>query len=214
MKDRARLVMSIIFLSPFIALSVTALQGVVRAETEPTDQQVPTEEMKAAKEKRIAERKVKYKDRYTKTQLQRTQARCAAAQQKVGTIKTRIVAVEKTRSERYATLVERLESAGQKLKVYGMDTIQYDSYVNELKTKVATVQQAFTEYNTALGDASEIECSGNAESFLASLEEARTIQQLLRKQSSEIRLYLNQTIKPALSTMQQNLQSEAGSDKL
>ena len=110
MKDHARLVISIIFLSPLIALSATTFQGIARAETESTDQ---TAQITAAKEKRIAERKARYKDRYTKAQLQRAQVGCAAAQQKVGSIKIRITAVEKARTERYAKLLERLEAAGQ-----------------------------------------------------------------------------------------------------
>ncbi len=210
MKDHARLVISIIFLSPLIALSATTFQGMARAETASPDQQVQSEQMLAAKEKRIEERKAKYQDRFTQAQLLRTKFRCEAAQQKVGSIKTRITAVEKTRTERYSKLVERLESAGQKLKTHGVDTTEYDSLINELKTKIATTQQTFTDYISALGDTSELECGDDAEGFRASLEEARTMQQSLRKQSADIRLYLRQTIKPALSVLLQNLQSKAG----
>jgi DNA repair exonuclease SbcCD ATPase subunit len=194
-KDPARFIISVIFVSPLLALSVATFHDTAAAVTAT---ETSAQNLVTAREERIRQRAQKYRGQFTWNQLQRTKQRCEAAQQKLQTVSSRIETLKTARSQSYTKVTERLDSAVTTLKSLSLDTTELSAQISELKVKTSMYQESLLLYTAALGDLAQPNCANEAENFRAALQELRELRKTLADQGQDVREYLKNTIKPTL----------------
>lgn len=210
MKDPARFIISLIFLSPVLAVSVVTFRGVSHAESiEPqqsTVQQGSTtvSDTNQDKEKRLTDRKTKYKNKFTQFQLSRVKARCQAAQSNLSKVDSRMDKIEKARTQRYAALLQRLNRVSEAYDEESAELTAYNQAVTELKQKITAFETTLASYTQSLGDIASMKCRDDVEGFRATLETARDGRKALVAQSADIRAYLKDSIKPLIQKLRQS----------
>lgn len=191
--------------------------GTVSAQTDPdtstNDTDTSTTDSAKAKEElqaRLEKRKARRQSRLDAARELRLKTVCQGVQGKLQAVEARVQGVQRRRTTVYTSLLERLENLGERLKLAGVDTTEYDKQVAELSTKVNTFSQHLEEYSQAVSDMVGMDCAADPEAFQASLEAARTARAELIKEAKEIRTYLTGTIKPTLVSIRQKLNADGG----
>jgi len=217
-KDRLRMIVSILVLSMFSVFGNLGLAGAREAEavedsatatsqtrTESSDD--TTSEVEKELETRIEKHKSELKTKLSTAKQNSIKSKCKASQGKVSSISGRIKGLETSRTQVYKNLTTRLTTLSQKLKDKGVDTTDLNAQKAELSKKVDTFKTDRTDYKQAVSDLEKLDCVSDPTAFQASLEAARTARAKVADDAKAVRAYLNDTIKPTLKTIRQTLEA-------
>ncbi len=161
----------------------------------------------ATRADRLQQYKDKLQDKLTVAQERRIQGACKAAQ----TITTKLAAnIERVRANRksaYDNVNSKLKEVVAKIRATDVDTTELDAAIVTLKSKMDAFMGAVDTYQTTVSDLSEMDCQADPSAFKAALESAKSQRVALVSSSQDIRLYVNNTIKPILKTIKDTLQA-------
>lgn len=154
---------------------------------------------------RIQERKEKLKLTLDTAKSKRLKLRCKASQGKLKSATKRINGIRISRSEVYNNLTARLNIAKDKLTEAQSDTTKLTEAMSELADEVVTYKTVMTSYQSAVDDASALDCEADPEAFWVSLSEARNLLSDIDKSHSQIKNILTDKIKPELVELKKQL---------
>lgn len=190
---------------PVITTSfVQAIEENQTAETSTTQTLTP-EAKKQTLADRIAEHKAAVKAKITNAQKLRLKAKCKASQGKVSSVTGRIKGLETSRAQVYKNITNRLNKLSEKLKEKGIDTTKLNTDITVLQEKIDTFNTDLAEFKQTVSDLSAMDCEADPEGFNAALVAARTARQQVHTDGLDVRVYLNDTIKPLLKTIRAEL---------
>lgn len=224
MKSRNKLFMAALLAAPLFLLgNVSAHQtgsehehgaaGTAQvAQNANTNGRQLTDEEKKALQERLTKRKAELKVRLTNAEKQRLQARCKNANGPISSLSGRIKGIETSRTQVYENLVDRLTKLSTKLQDRNLDTTEFDAEIAELQEKITTFQTDLTAYKEAVSDLGSMDCAADVEAFKASLEAARSAREKLKMDVVGIKAYVNDTIKPTLKSIRDQIASQDGTD--
>lgn len=135
---------------------------------------------------------------------------CQAAQVKLRRVEFKAAGFSLRREAAYQDLLTRLSDLNGKLKVSGVDTQEYSSQIEELDSRVNAFYGAANQFETAVGDAANMDCANDPEGFLASLEDARAQRAQVVNSSQAIINYLQNSIKSTLKNARNELANQQG----
>jgi hypothetical protein len=176
-------------------------------ETKPEDT-ATTPDDKAALQERLTKRKAELKTKLTNAQKLLLKGKCKASQGRISSVSGRIKGIETSHGKVHANIVERLTELSTKLKNKGVDTTELDAAIETLQTKVTTFNADLVVYKQAITDLEAMDCVTDPDGFKASLEAARTALDQVKSDSTDIRSYVKDTIKPILKTIRETLESQ------
>lgn len=159
---------------------------------------------------RLEKRKTELKTRLTNTQKTRLQTRCKASQGTISSVKGRLETAEAKRTQAYAATVERLTALSTKLQGSGMATTELDAAIISLNEKITTHGNDLSAYKQTVSDLAEMDCAADVEAFKASLDAARTSLHTVAASGKDIRIFINDTIKPLLVSLKTQVSEGAG----
>lgn len=211
MKKIAALGLSSILALPLVSATLVFAEDApsttkTTTTTTTTQTDKATAEELAARNARVEKRKTDMKLKLTTAQKTRIQARCKASQGLISSVKGRLNGIETSRSEVYKNILDRLADLSAKLKNKGADTTALDADIANLKTQITTFNTDLAAYKVAVADLVALDCGTDPDGFKASLEAARTALAAVNKDGLAIKAYLNDTIKPLLKTIREQLE--------
>lgn len=189
---------SLVAISAVVVLAVPVYAQEVSTTTEPEVQ--TTNSAQTGLKERIEKRKAELKTKLTTAQQKRLQTRCKNAQGKLQSVTQKTTAVQQNREKIYTKLLDKIAELQPKLVAAGVDTVQLDASIVELKTAIESFKTSSTAYEQAVKDTAELDCQADPVAFQASLADSRTALQKLRADAVSIRTITNQKVKPALVT--------------
>jgi hypothetical protein len=195
---------------PVISEAQSDMSETNQAVTTSTDspQEELTDEQKAQKlQERITAAKEKALSKVSAAQEKRLATICKASQTLIEKIQTNTSLFIDNRQNKYDTVENKLITLSEKLAVAGADTTELDAAIAEMETKYATNSDILKEYSTSINDLTAIDCVSDPGGFKAILESARMQRKDILTQTSTIRTYINETIKPILQGIRSSLQS-------
>lgn len=154
---------------------------------------------------RLQEYKEKNAERLSQAKQNRLVARCKNAQTKIATLSQNVATVTANRQSVYTGVVERLKRLSESLVAANVDTTALDSAIAELESKQEAYAQIVDAYQLTLTDLAEMDCEADPEAFQAALTAARNERQEVFKSSQEMRTFIQDSIKPILTTIRQSL---------
>lgn len=170
----------------------------------------PTAPAGSTLEQRVAQRKAERNIALSPADSSRLQSTCANAQSKLRTLQQPNTVAIQERLKTNAQIDAKLWVAIGKLKLAEKDTFSLEKQRTALAEKASSFQVTTQNYTQALDDAVTINCKADPTGFKASLETARLYKTQLKSQSADIRTYLVNDIKPALTTHASDLQAKPG----
>ncbi len=202
-------------ISLVLVLSLTTLPGVVHAQDtsqapeESSSPELTDEETSSDGAGRRAERLQKYKDRLA-VRLSANEERvlrnsCTAAQEMVAKVSNRVARVRENREESYATISERLNDLVVKVEIAGVDATSLNDAIVTMESEVSIFKATLDEYETILSDLAEMDCESDPQAFRAALSAAKQHRVTLVSSSQGIRQYFDNTIKPILQQLREDL---------
>jgi len=159
-------------------------------------------------EQRKAERVIQLGER----DLQRLSGRCIAAQGDVRSIQQKTGPILANRTKVYQRIDAKLWVSIGQLKLADKDTFELEKQRLALAEKAAAFQTIATLYQQALDDTIVINCQADVVGFKALLDTARLYQAQVRTQSSDIRAYVVDQIKPKLAGYATELQPKPATE--
>ena len=157
---------------------------------------------------RKAERNVVLDERTTK----RMQSLCVQAQGKVRVLQQKTTPAMVNRQRVYHQMDAKLWVIIGKLKIAGKDTLKLEQQRATLAQKSATFQTTAQLYQQSLDDLLSVNCQADPVGFKAVLDTGRIYRGQLRDQSTDIRNYTNNEIKPALGGFASELSVKPNTD--
>ncbi len=201
MKTRIKLLLSAALALPLVGLGPIITYANENAASPTTTAATTDTTVKQNRDKRVKEHKDKLKVKLSNLEQKRLQERCKNAQGKVSSLQGRITGVETSHNKVYGNLLSRLTTLSDKLKAQGVDTTQLDAQITELTTQVTKFKTDLATYKTDVSDLAALDCAADPSGFKATLEASRIELALLRQESTAIRSYVQNTIKPTLQTI-------------
>lgn len=199
-KNRIQIIsLVLVFLVPLVLILPASAQDSEPELTNPQEQRT----------QRINERKAKATAKLTAAQQRRIQARCKAAQVKLGTLSTKGQAVQTKQVTRYADITTKLEAVATAAKSNGADVTELTAQIAMLQEKSTALIESFNTYINSVDDSAVLDCIGDPVAFKASLDSGRAGLKELRSQSAEIRAYLKDTIRPTLTALKEASNTDA-----
>ena len=184
-------------------------QATTTSNTEETTQpKDPAAEPQARLDKRKADQKTKL----TNAQKTRLKGKCKAAQGKVSSVSGRAKGIQTSRAKVHANVVNRLTNLSAKLEAKDADTVELNTMIAELKTKITTFETDLAAYLQTIADLETMDCVSDPEGFKASLDAARTALETVHNDAKAIRSYLTDTIKPQLVAIRAQLAGSQGEE--
>lgn len=207
MNSRLKVALSTSLLTPlFVIAPVLAVEGTGTTTTvETTQTTAQTEQSKQELQARIQKRKDALKIKLTTVEQKRIQARCKNAQGMVHSLQAKTTGAETGRTQAYGNLVDRLNKLQAKLDEKGADTAEFKTEITTLQTKLDAFQTDLGTYKAAVADLADVDCVTDPVGFKAALQDSRTALTKLRDDSTAVRTYLNDTIKPTLKKIRASL---------
>lgn len=203
-----------LFLVSVMALPVITTSFVQAVEDNQTDETLTTETTtgttadvtnKQALANRIAEHKELIKTKISNAKKLRIQSKCKAAQGKVSSVEGRIKGLETSRAQVYKNIINRLTKLSEKLKAKEVDTTELNADIVVLQEKMTKLNTDLAEFKQIVGDLAAMDCATDPDGFNAALEAARTARQQVHQDGLDVRAYINDTIKPLLKTIREQL---------
>jgi len=176
--------------------------------TMPTETKQDTTTMKERLEKLKTDLKLKL----TTAEQTRLKDRCKAAQAVVATLNTRFGKSVTTRTNAYSKLTRHLNDIIAKLKAKGVDTTKLEQQKTMLEEKINTYKADLDKYKQAISDLRDVDCVSDPTAFKAALEAARTAHATLITDTTTIRSYVVDTIKPTLHDIRTQLEANKSSN--
>lgn len=176
-------------------------------------QQIETETKDKTKtEERIKQRVTDLNVKLNSTEERRVKDRCKNAQTAVKTLSNRVKGTETSRNEIYQNLRDRLDNLVTKLNTQNVDTAALTQQITVLEQKITTFKTDLASYKQALSDLENMDCQADPTGFKASLEAARKQRENLNNLIKDIRTYVQDTIKPTLQTIRDQLNTQESAD--
>ncbi|HSX46953.1 MAG TPA: hypothetical protein VLF87_03130 [Patescibacteria group bacterium] len=161
---------------------------------------------------RLAARKAELKTKLTTLEKTKITTKCVAAQGLISSVKGRVKGIETSRGEVYKNMVDRLTDLSGKLKAKNVDTTALDADIATLQGKITTFNTDLATYKQAVTDLSAMDCKSDPDGFKASLDAARSALTKVSQDALAIRSYVNDTIKPLLKTIRDQLAKTESSE--
>ncbi len=214
----------ILFVSLLCAASVTApafahAESSTDSTQNKTQKPTPTkteQEIQAEKQKlkeRMEKQKTDLKIKLDAAQEARIKARCKTSQGIIKTIEVRAQTNAPKREQAYQQLKDHVTKLVEKLKSKGVNTSELEKQLVVLNGKIDTFKSNKTAYIQAVSDAQNVDCAADPAGFKAALETARSKRDTLIKSANEIKDYVKTSIKPTLSTIRGELESNKTSNQ-
>lgn len=199
MKTHQRVILSAIVGSVLLlAGSAAALETTAPVETQTDD--------KAGLQQRLEKRKTEFNiKQVTNVEKLRIQQKCKASQGNLSSLKGRITGIDTSRENVYRALNERLTKLAERLKTAGADTTELQTEIDALNTKIEVFKADLVTYKSAVSDLAVMDCAADPVAFKASLEAARAARTKVAADASDIKKYVNDTIKPTLKQIRTQL---------
>ncbi len=178
--------------------SVSADETSVPHHDEPEDKAALLQRL----EKRKAELNIK---QVTNVEKLKIQQKCKASQGSLSSIKGRITGIETSRTNVYRALTERLDKLTERIRIAGPDTTELQVALDALDVKIDLFKSDLETYISAVSDLTAMDCAADPVAFKASLEAARAARAKVAADALDIKKYVNDTIKPALSQLRDKL---------
>lgn len=170
-----------------------------------------TEEEKAQKlQERITAAKEKAASKVSANQEKRIAGLCKASQTLIEKIQSNTSSFIENRQSKYTSVSSKLTVLSDRLAAAGANTEELDVAISEMETKYATNTEILNDYATSINDLTTIDCESDPSGFKAILESARMQRKDILNQTSSIRTYINDTIKPILQGIRSSLQTTEG----
>lgn len=160
---------------------------------------------------RVDQRKAEQGTTLTDQDRQRLTSTCAGAQSKLRLIQNDAVERLENHSNIYKKIDGRLWVAIGQLKLATQDTFQLEKQRQTLTDKTTGFESIAGNYKQALDDTLVINCQADLVGFKALLDTTRVYYGQLRAQSTDVRDYVINTIKPTLVGHVADLQTKPAS---
>lgn len=157
-------------------------------------------------DQRVAQRKAERNVVLVQKDQVRLTSTCVAAQTKIRALQQKTTSAVAEHVKTNQQIDAKLWVMIGKLKIAEKDTFQFEKQRVALAEKFGAFQQTGQNYNQALDDMAAINCRADLVGFKALLDTARIYRTQLRDQSTDIRNYINNDIKPALGNFAADLQ--------
>lgn len=192
-------------MAPLLNVAITA------AVARPEEAQVSQTQTKATqpsltREQRIEQRKTTRQTRLSNAQSNRLRNRCKAAQTVLVAHLQKVETVESNRTKSYEKIQSRLDSLVQGVGTQ-VDTTELQAAVTSLKDKIDAFKASVNAYKETVSDVSGMDCTADPAGFRASLDTAKVERGELLQEATGIRIFIQQTVKPALQEVRTSLQS-------
>ncbi len=218
MNVKYKLLIGAVLAAPFLMINVTsAQQNPARAtaqntetteSTQTTTETQPTAaEQQAAVKQRMDKRKNEVKATVSAAEKQRIQKNCKNAQGKLSSLRGRITGIETSRSQVYDNLVTRLKKVSEKAGTTAEGT-ELNAQIAELEEMITKFKLDIAEYKLLVSDMADSNCEQDPEAFKDALTLARESRKKVQADAAEIKQYVNETIKPTLTTIKQQKTEE------
>jgi chromosome segregation ATPase len=202
--------MLVIISFPVLSAAQSEMSETNQAVTTSSDNPAPdqlTDEEKAQKlQERITAAKEKALSKINANQEKRLAGICKASQTLIEKIQLNTSTFIENRQSKYATVNSKLTELSDKLAAAGADVTELNAAISEMETKYNTNEVIINDYATSLNDLTSIDCASDPSGFKAILESTRMQRKDILTQTSTIRTYINDTIKPILQGIRNSLQ--------
>lgn len=198
MKTSLRVLTSTFLIAPLLLTG-----GVIALESQTPENTVGD---KALLQERLEKRKTELNiKQITATEKTRIQQKCKASQGSLSSLKGRLTGIDTSRTNVYSALTDRFTKLVDRLKLAGADTSELEAELGTLSTKIETFKTDLETYKLAVSDLAGMDCTTDPVAFKASLEAARAARVKVKSDTTEIKNYLSDTIKPTLKTIRDQL---------
>ncbi len=160
-------------------------------------------------EQRLAQRKAERKIQLIDKDQKRLVSLCKAAQEKSRSTQRATTATVDKRKSTYRLIDGKLWIINGQLKLAGKDTFNLEKARAELDAKVAAFIVTASIYQQALDDMVLMNCQADPVGFKSMLETARIYYTQLQAQSTDIRGYIINSVKPVLADYALQLQPKS-----
>lgn len=209
MKSRFRALLIAATMVPLLFFSsVAAVEGSSTDSntSNTTTQSSQTDDDKLTVQQRLDKRKAELKIKLTALEQSRIKLKCKASQGLLSSLSGRIKGIETSRNNVYKELTDRLTDLTSKLKNQGVDTTELNTEIDALNAKIATFKTDLDAYKLAVSDLSGMDCASDPTAFKSSLLAARSAHDKVTADALAVRNYVNETIKPTLQKIRQQLE--------
>ncbi len=164
-------------------------------------------------DQRVAQRKAERNVVIGQKDQQRLISVCVSAQSKIRTLQGQTTPAVANRVKTNQQIDAKLWVMIGKLKIAEKDTFALEKQRAALAEKFSAFQQTGQNYTQTLDDIVAVNCRVDLVGFKALLDTARIYRTQLRDQSTDIRNYLNNEIKPSLSALAAELQGKPSTEQ-
>lgn len=191
----------------FILAVALIAGGVIVAARTAGAQAPPAAAPGSTLEQRVAQRKAERNVTLTAREQQRLTSTCVLVQTKIRALQQKTTPALDNRAKIYKQIDGKLLIMIGKLKIAEKDTSQLEKRRAGFADKINAFQSSGQSYSQALDDIAAVNCKADLVGFKALLETARLYRPQIRAQSDDIRNYLNNDVKPAISAIATELQA-------
>lgn len=150
-----------------------------------------------------------YKERFAETltnaEERRIQAVCKGTQIVVGRLSENVAQVRQNREQAYTSISDKLQNLVTKIEAAGVNSADLSEVLTAMNAEVQIFLATMTEYQTILADLAEMDCTEDPEAFRAAIAVAKQQRTTLVSSSQGLRQYFNDSIKPVLQQLRQQL---------
>ncbi|MDQ3093707.1 MAG: hypothetical protein M3Q70_00835 [bacterium] len=158
-------------------------------------------------EERVSEDKKKYPKVLSASDRQRIVSRCKPAQNVIAAYTKKVDNFETSRIKVYGNIIDRLNSLASKLTEMGNadDVLVVQAKQLEFQQKVDEVYASIDDFQQALSDLGEVNCTENPDAFQAVLDASRSYRVAINEKTKAVREYYSQDLVKALSEIKSKL---------
>lgn len=167
----------------------------------PTENKEITSQASEKRTQNMEQRELNVVER-TANREQRIKDRCEAVGMRIVNHQKMFTSKSQARLTKYNQITTRLETVSTRLVEKEVDVIIYNSYITELKAKIAALNTLNQEYTQLFGSkANTGEFCNNKEQLATEVETRKSKLQAVIAKDKEIRMYIKDTILPYLKSI-------------
>lgn len=183
-------------------LFIAIVTGILLAGTSVVQAQDITAEGRAQeRQARIEQYKQTVTDRLSAAEQTRIAGVCSTAQTRVERLQSGFNAAINNRQRTYESLVDKLALVSDQIQLTGVDTAVLDTYITQMQLDAQEIVSSMSLYQQVLADVAGIDCEADVDGFQSALTVARTTRGELKSSSQELRVYINETIRPEIESL-------------
>lgn len=201
-------IITVITCAVAIAIAVILIDRTVYAQSPPA-----VAPPSSSLETRVAQRKAERNLVIAPKDQQRLLAVCVSAQTKVRVLQQKTTLAVAKQAKANQQIDAKLWVMIGKLKIAEKDTFKLEKQRAELADKASALQLTSQSYTQSLDDLVAVNCRADPAGFKSLLETARIFRTQLRAQSTDVSSYINNDIKPSLSTFAAELQPKPSTEE-